>query len=392
MKDMLIVIATFGERLESKHNTFVKLLESIRSLNEKNFRILIINNTYDREYNERISGKIDRIILPFRKHFPIAQVNNSDVKKFHKFLSSIGFDELKDSVDIGNYACFRNFGLVAGILLDSPIIMFLDDDELIQDKKFLKKARDSIGKQVNGKFVAAVAGYYVNKEGNYLISWTWKALWWDIFWNKIKYMNKAFEIIGKPPRLKETNFAFGGNIVLHKDLFHRIPFDFLTQYGEDIDLLINARAYGLFFFLDKELAITHLPPPKKMSDWCVYMKKDAYRFIYERKKILEFIKEKKLPQNAIEKLDPYPGMFLRQSIYLKLVLTNLLLFLGSVFTAKFSEARTYLANIKVSLFDARHFAEKNKTKYSKVQKSWVKLVQVLDKEQTLKAEFKAKFG
>ena len=388
---MLIVIATFEERLESKHNTFVKLLESIRLLNEKNFRVLIINNTYNKEYNERVKGKIDGIILPFRKYFPIAQVSHSDVKNFHQFLSSIGLDELKASVDTGNYSCFRNFGLVAGILLGSSIIMFLDDDELIQDNKFLKKARDSIGKQVNGKFVAAVAGYYVNKDGNYLIPWTWKNLWWDIFWNKIKHMNKAFEIIGKPPRLKETSFAFGGNIVLHKDLFYRLPFDYLIPYGEDMDLLINARAYGLFFFLDNELAITHLPCPKKMSDWCVYMRKDAYRFIYERKKILEFIKEKKLPSNILKRLNPYPGMFLKRNIYLKLVLTNLLLFFGAFFRIRFSEAAAYLINIKVSLFDAKNFADKNKKKYQQLQKSWVKLVRILGKEQTLKAEFKAKF-
>ncbi len=389
---MLIVIATFGERLELKHNTFVQLLESIRSLNEKNFRVLIINNTYDLEYNERVRGKIDKIISPFRKHFPIAQVSYRDVKKFHQFISSKGLADLKGSVAIGNYSCFRNFGLAIGILLGSPIIMFLDDDELIEDKKFLKKAREFIGKCFDGKFVGAVAGYYVDRSGSYLVPWNWKKLWWDVFWNKIKNMNKAFSIIGKEPRLKETSFAFGGNIVLHKDLFHKLMFDSLIPYGEDMDLLINARAYGLYFFLDKELAITHLPPPKKMSDWCVYMRKDAYRFIYERKKILEFIKEKKLPSNVIEELDPYPGMFLKRSIYIKLVLTDLLLFLGSVFTAKFSEAKIHLANIKVSLFDARSFADKNKKKYQQLQKNWVKLVQVLGKEQSLKVQFKAKFG
>ena len=51
-------------------------------------------------------------------------------------------------------------------------------------------------------------------------------------------MNEAFDkIIGTEPRLKETPFAFGGNMVIHQNLFTAVPFDPKISRGEDMDFL-----------------------------------------------------------------------------------------------------------------------------------------------------------
>jgi len=51
--------------------------------------------------------------------------------------------------------------------------------------------------------------------------------------NAISKMNEAFDkIIGTEPRLKETPFVFGGNMVIHRDLFSVIPFDPNVPRGE----------------------------------------------------------------------------------------------------------------------------------------------------------------
>ena len=47
-------------------------------------------------------------------------------------------------------------------------------------------------------------------------------------------MNKAFGgIIGREPRLKETPFVFGGNMVIHRNLFTVVPFDPVVTIGAE---------------------------------------------------------------------------------------------------------------------------------------------------------------
>lgn len=54
-------------------------------------------------------------------------------------------------------------------------------------------------------------------------------------------------VIGTEPRLKATPFVFGGNMVIHRNLFTVVPFDQNVRRGEDIDFLINARMLGFHF-------------------------------------------------------------------------------------------------------------------------------------------------
>ncbi len=69
-------------------------------------------------------------------------------------------------------------------------------------------------------------------------------------------MNEAFgKIIGSDPRLKETPFVFGGNMVIHRDLFTVVPFDPEVTRGEDIDFLINAKMFGFKLLSDEYLAL-----------------------------------------------------------------------------------------------------------------------------------------
>lgn len=392
MPDILILVATFWERVQSKHDLLPRLLESIRSMNEEGFRVIVVNSTFDRKHHEMAVEKIDNNIRPFKKDFRVSQLTYADLDKVHKFLESNGFGDIKHGLAFGNFSCFRNVGLVAAALTGSKVVVFLDDDEVIADKDFLKKAREFISKTRMGEFVGAVAGFYLNRDGSYLLQWKFKDLWWDIFWNKVKHLNQAFKSVAGKPRPSKTTFAFGGNLVLHERLFKQLPFDPMIPYGEDIDLLISAKSLGFEFFFDKERTINHFPNKRTLADWCRYMRSDAYRFIYERKKILHLIKEKKLPATMVEDLDPYPGSFLRKTIYLKLVLTSLMLLAGSIVRLKSGEAKKHLANIRIALFDARQYAEKNKSSYGQFQKRWTVFIKAIAKDSSLPKHFQKKFS
>ena len=83
----------------------------------------------------------------------------------------------------------------------------------------------------------------------------------------------------------------------------KIPFDKRITRGEDIDFLLNLRISGITFYLDRQLSIKHLPPKSSRPAW-KKVREDALRFLYERKKVMDH------PALSIEKLEPYPAVFL----------------------------------------------------------------------------------
>ena len=65
------------------------------------------------------------------------------------------------------------------------------------------------------------------------------------YWDQFDNMNKAFDqIIGTEPRLKETPFVFGGNMVIRRSRFSVFVCDPEVPRGEDIDFLMNAKMFG----------------------------------------------------------------------------------------------------------------------------------------------------
>ena len=108
-------------------------------------------------------------------------------------------------------------------------------------------------------------------------------------------------------------------MVFSRTLFRSVAFDPGITRGEDIDYLMNSRLLGYRWLLDKELAITHLPPKRTAGDPLsttpyAKLQQDVLRFIYQREK-LRVARE----QVDLETLDPdlfevYPGAFLREDL------------------------------------------------------------------------------
>jgi hypothetical protein len=190
--------------------------------------------------------------------------------------------------------------------------VLIDDDEVFEDPEFIQKAQEFIDKPLGGNVVHAVAGFYLQPDGDYHVKKAFRP--WMTFWDQYERMNETFDrIIGNEPRLKETPIVFGGNMVIHRNLFTVVPFDPDVPRGEDIDYLINGRMFGFHFFLDNQLAIKHLPPPKPHPTW-MQMREDIYRFCYERAKIEHQKELEGMPKVRPEDFDPYPGCFLKNNL------------------------------------------------------------------------------
>jgi hypothetical protein len=262
-------------------------------------------------------------------------------------------EDKKDSIDLlqlRGYSHVRNLCLFIPHILESDLAVLIDDDEVFEDPHFMVKAQEFIGRSFKGKMVNAVAGYYLQPDGNYLLKKPFRP--WMRFWDKYSRMDEAFEnVIGSEPRLKEAPFVFGGNMIVHRNLFTTVPFDPNVTRGEDIDFLINAKMFGFHFFLDNQLAIKHLAPPKTHPTW-MQLREDIYRFVYERAKIESQKEMHGMTRVYPDDFDPYPGCFLGKNLEEKIEKSCKLLSEEYSALGKIHDSQECLNNIAIARTDA----------------------------------------
>ena len=249
------------------------------------------------------------------------------------------------------YANVRNMCLLCADILAADAAILIDDDEVFEKTDWIERSVEFLGKRIYGDVVYGMAGYYINKYDQYYDDV--KSESWMTYWDRFGFKAKAFdEIIGCPPRIKRTPFAFGGAMILHRDLFQSVPFDPYITRGEDIDYLINSRMYGFSFFLDNTLSIKHLPVPKKHPQW-KRIREDIYRFVYERAKIASQYKTGNMVIVTPEDFDPYPGEFLREDLDEKIFRSNMMLAADCMLKGDTEGCAESLNNISISRKDAK---------------------------------------
>ncbi len=359
--------------------TLGRAIESLNILNYRDFELVIIAAATSEDIEKDVEKKVKEIISKA----------NSPVKTY--FFSHTQLNKIKEKVPdnlsyllrLRGYSNIRNLCLYLPHILNSDIALLIDDDEVFEDPNFIEKAKEFIGKTIDGEEILAVAGYYLQENNDYLLNKEFKP--YMFYWNKFEAMNRGFrEIIGKEPRLKKTPFVFGGNMVIHKKLFTKVPFDPDVTRGEDIDYLMNAKMFGYEFYLDNKLAIKHLPPPKPHPTWR-RIREDILRFFYEREKIRKQREISGMRKIKAEEFDPYPGIFLKEDLEEKVAKASEILATEYLTEGKREDAKESLNNIKI----AKESASPSKNPFEnllKVQKDWEELMKISDSE-----EIKGKF-
>lgn len=292
--------------------TLLRAIQSIENLEDKDFQLVILAVATAEDIETQVEKKIANIIESANPGVEVLLFGHHHLKQIHKLLISEGKKEYNDLLQLRGYANIRNLCLFIPHIMGSGAAVLIDDDEVFEDPKFMSKAKEFVGRSIGGKTVNAVAGYYLQPDGDYHVKKPFRP--WMKYWDQYNRMNEAFDrIIGREPRLKETPFVFGGNMVIYRNLFTVVPFDPDVTRGEDIDFLINAKMFGFPFFLDNQLSIRHLPPPKMHPTW-LQLREDIYRFIYERAKIEHQKEIKGMIKVYLEDFDPYPGCFLKRDL------------------------------------------------------------------------------
>ncbi len=292
--------------------TLFRTIQSIKKLKDKDFQLVIIAAATTEDIEAQVKKKIANIIKLSNPGVETLLFGHSQLRQIHKLLISEGKKQYIDILQLQGYSNIRNLCIFLPHILGSEAAVLIDDDEVFEDPEFILKAKEFIGKNIKGRIINAIAGYYLQSDGDYHVKKSFRP--WMKYWDKYDRMNEAFDkIIGAEPRLKETPFVFGGNMIIHQNLFTNVPFDPRISRGEDIDFLINAKMFGFSLFLDNQLSIKHLPPTKAHPTW-MQLREDIYRFIYERAKIEDQKKIKGMNIVYPHDFDPYPGCFLKKDL------------------------------------------------------------------------------
>ncbi len=310
--------------LLDQEGTLGRVLESLKVLERSDFSVVLIVVSTSSKIEKEVVSKVKEISRPFREKYDLKLLHHENLKSLReKLLSKNVIPDACSLINLDNYSSVRNICSIAGILNGSDLVVFIDDDEVFEDSNFIDKAVEHAGKERDGEKILAVAGYYINSDGNYKLDETGVPFWKREFWNNVIAMNQAFDqIIGKRPRLKLTPFVFGGNMVIHRELLASVPFDPAITRGEDIDFLINVRISGKKFWLDNTLSIVHRPPSKKSPQWLSF-REDIKRFLYEKKKVNDHSHIKEVSRNT---LMPYPGLFVGEDLEDRIFKANKLLY------------------------------------------------------------------
>ena len=285
------------------------------------------------------------------------------------------FSALMKESGLSGYGAVRNLGLVMADVLGFDSVVFLDDDEVVDDADFLQKAMYGLGKLTKkGIPILAKTGFYFNSEGSYLSKSQDK--WYNHFWQQGKAFNKWISKAMRGPRLSRSNHTCGGCLALHKEAFKRLSFDPWIARGEDLDYMLDLRMYGSDIWFDNQWSLRHLPPETESEG--TRFRQDIFRWLYEYRKMEYSRTQIDLLQVKPSSLEPYPGPFLEPGITKRIRLTAFLRSLAR------PDKKAYRKAAKAATGEATTYAQRNCSKYFEFQFVWPELMARMENDQILR--------
>mgnify|MGYP002511818624 CR=1 FL=1 len=289
-------------------------------------------------------------------------------------MEQLKIGKLSREVGLSGYGAVRNLGLVVANAFGFDAVVFLDDDEVVDDPDFLKRAMYGLGKLTKkGIPILAKTGYYLNDQGSYLSKW--EDAWYNRFWQQGRAFNEWISKAMRGPRLSRSNHVCGGCLAVHKEAFRRLAFDPWITRGEDLDYMLDLRMYGSDIWFDNQWVLRHLPP--RTASEGTRFRQDIFRWLYEYRK-LEYSRALiDLQQVKPASLEPYPGPFLEPGLRSRIRLTAWLRSFAC------SDKKAYRRAAKAARKEAQTYAERNCAKYFEFQYTWPEAMARLEGDEAL---------
>lgn len=318
-----------------------------------------------------------KIIAAKSPHLTTMVVGAAEVELLKKRVEQVGNIETAKKVTLRGYGNIRNVGLLLAQAFGFDAVIFLNDDEIVDDPEFLDKAVYGLGKLTPaGVPILVKSGYYLNEKGTYLSSW--EDAWYNKFWQKGSAFNEWISKAMRGPRLTRSNHVCGGCLAIHKEAFQRLSFDPFITRGEDLDYMINLRMHGSEIWFDNKWSLKHLPVPSKSEGR--RFRQDIYRWLYEQAKLEFSWANIDLQKVTAGSLMPYPGQLLGKGIKNRIRITAILRSLAR------SDKKEYRKAARAAKREAVDYAERNCTKYFDFQRCWPETMQAISGDRVISAQ------
>ncbi len=340
--------------------TLGRCLDSLANVRGLGQVIVIVTAEGSDDVAKQAEDQVQQLVEKYPQMHTLV-VGRAEAAIVQQRLEQLGFGDQSEAIGLSGYSSIRNLGMVLAQVLGFDSVVFLDDDEVIEDEGFLEKAMYGLGKLTKkGIPILAKSGFYYNDEGTYTSKS--QKRWYNHYWQQGRAFNNWINRAMQGPRLSRSNHVCGGCLALHKETFRRLSFDPWIKRGEDLDYLLNLRMYGSDIWFDNQWSLTHLPPRDRHEGHRFY--RDIYRWVYEYYKI-EFSRAQiDLLQIKPSSLMPYPGPFLEPGITKRIKRTA---FLRSLVRP---DKKKYREGAKVAANEATEYAQENCTKYFEYQYTW----------------------
>ena len=371
-KDSGSVIATYDHTTPlSNPGELPRLLTSLQKV--RGIGQIIVLVAAEPAISDQAAEKVQDIVSRFPS-LNIAIIGADECNLVQQRMEQLGLGKLTREVGLSGYGAVRNLGLVVACALGFDAVVFLDDDEVVTDADFLRRAMYGLGKLTRkGIPILAKTGFYYNSEGSYLSKSQNK--WYNRFWQQGSAFNKWIERAMNAPRLSRSNHVCGGCLALHKEAFKRLSFDPWIPRGEDLDYMLDLRMYGSDIWFDNKWSLHHLPPESASEG--TRFRQDIYRWLYEYRKMEYSRTQIDLMQVKPSSLEPYPGPFLEPSIVRRIRITAFLRSLAR------PDKKAYRKAAKAARTEAAQYAQRNCTKYFEFQFVWSELMSRIEGDQIL---------
>ncbi len=296
-----------------ENGTIQRMLDSFLSL-EGRFRVLIVLGVTNPELNQRAHDKVTSLLVPYTDRLSIYLVSAVNLDTINNQLS----DPILDLVGYGN---IRNVQLAVPYILGADVVIGIDDDEIVDDPRYLEYVDRYAGAEVDGVPVGGMAGPYFDRSGEYRIGGAEDlGALKNVFLKKNYFMNEAlkkFMAEAGATGIVKSNVAFGGNMCMFRDTIAKACHDPYIPRGEDYDYVINAKMEGVTFFFQPAMSVVHLPPDSTGSqagDKLSKLISDIRRFTYMQVKMAYHARHFPEEQFDRDYLMPYPGPYAEETL------------------------------------------------------------------------------
>ena len=282
---------------------------------------------------------------------------------------------LRTEIGLSGYGAVRNLGLVVANTLGFDAVVFLDDDEVIDDPHFLQRAMYGLGKLTKkGIPILAKTGYYLNEQGSYLSKWEDK--WYNHFWQQGRAFNEWISSAMKGPRLSRSNHVCGGCLAVHKGGVQAPRVRSVDRSRGRISITCSTCACTgpISGSITNGCCGTSRPRRKARAIASVRTSSAGSTSTASSSTAA---RSSTFSRSSPQSLEPYPGPFLEPGLVGRIRRTAFLRSLGR------PDKKAYRRAAKAAAGEASAYAEQNCSKYFEFQYVWPEAMSRLDSDKIL---------